>query len=174
MFCGLPFEDAQMILDELSGNMRRHPVHNPIAYTRRLLNLYHAGNLVPELADLEQYRRRQIEANERARQIAEQRHLAALAQGQLPTPPLPPTTERTEDEKARVAEHIRQAKLAARGALLTEEQLEQARLAYLEATGHRPRPAPAAPPARGEGFAQYQRQKAELFARIQAGSSPPA
>lgn len=170
MLCGLPFDDAQMLLDELAGNMRRHEVKNPIGYMRRLLELYRAGKLIPELADLEQYRRQRLAETERSKQIAEQRHLAALAQGQLPTPPPIPTTEPSAEEKARVAEHIRQAKLAARGALLSPEQRDAARAAYLESIGLGPKPAaPAAPAAaRGEGYARFR----EEFERLKAGSSP--
>jgi hypothetical protein len=141
MLCGLPFEDAQMLLDEYAGNARRHTVHNPVGYMRKLLDIYRAGKLVPELADLEQHRRQHIQANERARQLAERRHLAALAQGQLPASP-PIVIERTADAEAQARLALAQARLALKGALLSPEQREAARAAYLASKPAAPTPAP--------------------------------
>jgi hypothetical protein len=43
ILCGLPYADAQMLLDELHGAGQHTAIRNPIAYLRRLLRLHLAG-----------------------------------------------------------------------------------------------------------------------------------
>lgn len=163
MLCGLPFGDAQIILDELAGNMRRHTIHNPCGYVRKLLELYRAGKLIPELADIEQERHRRQAENERSRQLAHERHLAALAQGEAPLPPPPADTGYRPPPPGA----LEQAKRAARGGLLSADERERLRAEYLASIGMGPKPAPTTPaPERGEGYAKF---KAEM-ARIKAGT----
>jgi uncharacterized protein YqjF (DUF2071 family) len=40
ILCGLPYADAQMLLDELAGAAQHTTIRNPIAYLRRLLSLH--------------------------------------------------------------------------------------------------------------------------------------
>jgi hypothetical protein len=142
MLASTPEAVAQELLDEMAFNARCHPIRQPGAYLRSLLNRHQRGEFSPEVAHFERERREHIQANQRAQQIAEQRHLAALAQGQLPASP-PIVIERTADAEAQARLALAQARLALKGALLSPEQREQARLAYLASKPAAPTPAPA-------------------------------
>lgn len=168
--CGLPFDDAQMLLDELAGNMRRHEVHNPVGYMRKLLNLYRAGKLTPELADLEQHRRQHIQANERSRQIAEQRHLEALARGQLPTASVPAHRATSEPPPG----FFEAARKAARGSHSPDESAHWG-TTYREMRGIvEPPPPPPPPPDSLAAFEQFKRDVAPLRARMTSTTTCPA
>jgi hypothetical protein len=51
MLCGLPFADAQRLLDELHGAGQTRAIKNPAGYLRTLLRLFLAGELIWEHAD---------------------------------------------------------------------------------------------------------------------------
>lgn len=161
---GVPAQEQQALLDELAWNARDHGVKRPVGYLRALLTLRSQGRLTLEVAHLEADRRRQIEANQRALQIVEQRHLAALERGTIPLPAYkPPITS--------LAEATQKAKQAPRCVLFDERERERLRLEYLQAQGMGPRPAPATPPPRGEGYTEYLRQKAAILGRINGTST---
>jgi hypothetical protein len=100
MLASTPEAVAQELLDEMAYNARFYPINTPGGYIRRLLSLRQRGEFVPEVAHFERQRREKIAANEQARQLAERRHLEALAQGQLPSFRPPPAQERTPEEEA--------------------------------------------------------------------------
>jgi hypothetical protein len=70
ILCGLPYADAQMLLDELAGAAQATAIRNPIAYLRRLLSLHLAGTLIPEHAERIAALRAAQARNEAARQRA--------------------------------------------------------------------------------------------------------
>ncbi len=161
MLASTPEAIAQEMLDEMAFNARCHVINSPGGYVRRLLNLHHRGEFSPEVAYFERARREHIAANERARIFAERRHLEALAQGQLPPAP-PLAMNRSDEDEAQAEQALAQAKLAARGALLSPEQREQARFAYLASK-------PAAPtPALATHQGEEDPQALEFFASIKA------
>jgi hypothetical protein len=146
MLSSSPEAVAQEMLDEMAWNARHHVINNPAGYLRRLLNLHLRGEFSPETAHFERQRRERIEANAHALALAEQRHLEALRLGQLPaTPPI--VVNRSAQDEAMALAALAQAKLAARGALLSHEQREAARLAYAASKGTVPvAPIPAPQP----------------------------
>jgi hypothetical protein len=100
MLAGIPFADAQAILDEMAFNARAHGVNNPGGYTRKLLREYKAGAFKPEVAQFERQRRehrRRLEAEiERAKRIRPEDALI----------PKPPPPARTPEQTARGLEAI--------------------------------------------------------------------
>ncbi len=97
VLCGLPFADAQMLLDELHGAAQHNTIRNPIAYLRRLLSLHLSGTLIPEHSD----RIAALRASQRRNQAAIQRALA-MRPGERPPDTPPPTQKR--DDSVRLAE----------------------------------------------------------------------
>jgi hypothetical protein len=94
ILCGLPFADAQMLLDELAGAAQATAIRNPIAYLRRLLSLHLAGTLIPEHAERIAALRACTARNEAARQRA-----LNLRPGERP----PDTPKKPRDHSAREA-----------------------------------------------------------------------
>ena len=96
ILCGLPYADAQMLLDELAGAAQHTTIRNPIAYLRRLLSLHLAGTLIPEHADRIAALRAAQARNEAARQ-------RALAMRLDERPPDIPKPTKPRDHSARLA-----------------------------------------------------------------------
>jgi hypothetical protein len=70
ILCGLPYADAQMLLDELAGAAQHTAIRNPAAYVRKLLSLHMSGELVTEHAERIAAQRAAQARNEAARQRA--------------------------------------------------------------------------------------------------------
>ena len=89
--CGVPLQDAQSLLDELTGARQKTPIQNPVGYLRRLLSLYREGTLIFEHAPrISEDRRRQRE-NEANLKRAAQRRLDSGGSGCSSSgPPNPP------------------------------------------------------------------------------------
>ena len=73
----VPLEDRQIMLDEMAGSHRHHPVKWPVAYVGSLVKRYHAGNFIPAKAHLERESRRlaavrQVALREREEQFISQ------------------------------------------------------------------------------------------------------
>jgi hypothetical protein len=96
ILCGLPYADAQMLLDELAGAAQHTTIRNPVAYLRRLLSLHLAGTLIPEHADRIAALRAAQARNEAARQ-------RALAMRLDERPPDIPKPTKPRDHSARLA-----------------------------------------------------------------------
>jgi hypothetical protein len=96
ILCGLPFADAQMLLDELAGAAQQTAIRNPIAYLRRLLSLHLSGTLIPEHAERIAALRAAQARNEAARQ-------RALAMRLDERPPDIPKPKKPRDHSARLA-----------------------------------------------------------------------
>ena len=94
ILCGLPFADAQMLLDELAGAAQHTVIRNPIAYLRRLLSLHLSGTLIPEHAERIAALRAAQARNEAARQRA-----LNMRPGERP----PDTPKKPRDHSAREA-----------------------------------------------------------------------
>jgi hypothetical protein len=96
ILCGLPYADAQMLLDELAGAAQHTTIRNPIAYLRRLLSLHLSGTLIPEHAERIAALRAAQARNEAARQ-------RALAMRLDERPPDIPKPTKPRDHSARLA-----------------------------------------------------------------------
>jgi hypothetical protein len=94
ILCGLPYADAQMLLDELAGAAQHTTIRNPIAYLRRLLSLHLSGTLIPEHAERIAALRAAQARNEAARQRA-----LNMRPGERP----PDTPKKPRDHSAREA-----------------------------------------------------------------------
>jgi hypothetical protein len=95
ILCGLPYADAQMLLDELAGAAQHTTVRNPAAYIRKLRSLHLAGTLIPEHAErIAALRAAQARRNEAARQRA-----LNMRPGERP----PDTPKKPRDHSAREA-----------------------------------------------------------------------
>jgi len=87
--CGVPLQDAQALLDELTGAGQKTLIQNPIGYLRRLLSLHREGALIFEHAPrISEGRRRQRE-NEAAIRRATERRLESGGSGCSSGPPNP-------------------------------------------------------------------------------------
>jgi len=69
---------AQDLLDEIAGREAIHPIKNPLAYLRGLVQRAKAGNFTPEAGVAVAEARRRHEALQRARKEAEDAHLAEI------------------------------------------------------------------------------------------------
>ncbi len=96
ILCGLPYADAQMLVDELAGAAQHTTIRNPIAYLRRLLSLHLSGTLIPEHAERIAALRAAQARNEAARQ-------RALAMRLDERPPDIPKPTKPRDHSAREA-----------------------------------------------------------------------
>ena len=96
ILCGLPYADAQMLLDELAGAAQHTTIRNPIAYLRRLLSLHLSGTLIPEHAE----RIAALRAAQARNAAARQR---ALAMRLDERPPDTPEPKKPRDHSAREA-----------------------------------------------------------------------
>lgn len=72
---------AQLLLDELAGNMQHRPVHNPIGYLKILVDNQLAGTLIVNYAHKVRYER------ERRQQVATQRQVEQEQASLLPSTP---------------------------------------------------------------------------------------
>ncbi len=128
------------------------------------MSRYQRGEFEPEVAHFERERREHIAANQRAQQNAERRHLEALARGHLPESP-PIVVNRSAEDEAKACAALEQAKLAARGALLSPKQREAARAAYIASKGpQRPAaPIPATDMHQDDGFAHFKAEMARIL-----------
>lgn len=75
---------AQDLLDEVAGREAIHPIKNPLAYLRGLVQRARAGDFNPEAGVAVAEARRRAEAMQRARKETEDAHLAELKRS---TPP---------------------------------------------------------------------------------------
>jgi hypothetical protein len=97
MLCGLPFADAQRLLDELNGAGQTRTIKNPVGYLRTLLRLFLADELIWEHAD----KIASLRASQARNQAALQRAMNLHPGGR---PPDTPRSTEKRDQSVRLAE----------------------------------------------------------------------